>query len=199
METINDIYESDTESQNVIVDIAVLEAAKENIQPLAKGRRVTSLASVLATPHAQRDARLSATRARHRVNVETALEAAQDEDREDDDIAGIDTPLEAYARFVHWTIEHYPRGHSAESGILELLEEATRVLKDEGGGRNRSDKRYLDLWVLYAGYVDRPTLVYSFCLANDIGATHSLLYEEYAAVLEKCGKWVPFYLLMLTD
>ncbi|KAF8962544.1 hypothetical protein BDZ97DRAFT_2021605 [Flammula alnicola] len=42
-------------------------------------------------------------------------------------------PLEAYCRLVHWTVENYPQGHSAESGLLELLEEATRVLKDDRG------------------------------------------------------------------
>ena len=176
---VEDFYDTDSESTNVIVDIAVLEAAKENIQPLAKGRRVTSLASVLATPHAQRDVRLNATRAKHRANIEAALEGDSAE-----------TPLEAYARYVHWTIEHYPQGHSAESGILELLEEATRVLKDEGEGRNKADKKYLELWILYAGYVDKPALVYSFLLANEIGTAHARLYEEYAMMLERSGKYV---------
>ena len=52
------------EEENFIVDCDVLEAAKENIQPIAGGRRVTSLAAVLATPHAKRDARLATARAR---------------------------------------------------------------------------------------------------------------------------------------
>ncbi len=159
-----------------IVDCDLLEAAKENVQPLATGRRVTALSAILATPHGQREAKLVATRNRLRINVELALE---DEDGD---------PLEAYCRLVYWTVENYPQGHSAESGILELLEEATRVLKDEKGGKWREDIKYLKLWLLYAGYVDKPTLIYKFLIANEIGTQHALLYEEHAAVLERDGR-----------
>lgn len=159
-----------------IVDCDVLEAAKENVQPLATGRRVTALSAILATPHAQREAKLSATRNRLRINVELAL------DDEDDD------PLEAYCRLVNWTVENYPQGHSAESGLLELLEEATRVLKDDRGGKWRRDLKYLKLWLLYASYVEKPTIIYKFLIANDIGTEFALLYEEHAAVLERDGR-----------
>ncbi|OBZ67657.1 putative WD repeat-containing protein C9G1.05 [Grifola frondosa] len=159
-----------------IVDCDVLEAAKENIQPLASGRRVTALSAILTTPHAQRERRLASDRTRYRINVEVAL---QDED---------DDPLEAYCRFVYWTVENYPQGHSAESGLLELLEEATRVLKDDRGGKWRDDFRYLKLWVLYATYVEKPAIVYKFLVVNDIGTSYSLLYEEFAVVLERAGR-----------
>ncbi|KAF9477794.1 hypothetical protein BDN70DRAFT_880732 [Pholiota conissans] len=159
-----------------IVDCDVLEAAKENVQPLATGRRVTALSALLATPHAHREAKLSATKNRLRINVELALE---DED---------DDPLEAYCRLVNWTVENYPQGHSAESGLLELLEEATRVLKDDRGGKWRCDMKYLKLWLLYASYVEKPTIIYKFLIANDIGTEFALLYEEHAAVLERDGR-----------
>src|SRR5688572_10343425 len=102
-----------------IVDFDLLERAKENVQPLATGRRVTALAGLLSTPHAQRESKLASTRNKLRINVEIALE---DEDGD---------PLEAYCCLVYWTLENYPQGHSAESGLLQLLEEATRVLKDD--------------------------------------------------------------------
>lgn len=173
--TMTDVFD-DTEP--AIVDCDVLEAAKENIQPLASGRRVTALSAILSTPHAQRESRLAAARNRHRINVEVALE---DED---------DDPLEAYCRFVYWTVENYPQGHSAESGLLELLEEATRVLKDDRGGKWRGDMRYLKLWVLYATYVEKPAIIYKFCMVNEIGTSHSLLYEEFATVLERASRRV---------
>ncbi|KAF8155886.1 Mad3/BUB1 homology region 1-domain-containing protein [Crassisporium funariophilum] len=160
-----------------IVDCDVLEAAKENVQPLATGRRVTALSAILSTPHALREAKLSATRNRLRINVALAL----DDDDEGD-------PLEAYCRLVYWTVENYPQGHSAESGLLELLEEATRVLKDDRGGKWRGDIKYLKLWLLYASYVERPTIIYKFLIANDIGTDCALLYEEHAAVLERDGR-----------
>lgn len=159
-----------------IVDFEVLEKAKENVQPLATGRRVTTLSQVLATPHAQREARLSATRNRLRINVELALE---DEDGD---------PLDAYSRLVNWTLENYPQGHTAESGLLELLEEATRVLKGHGGGKWRLEMKYLKLWLLYASYVEKPTVIYRFLMANEIGTNFALLYEECAAVFERDGR-----------
>jgi len=171
---------SDQETEPVVVDFDVLEAAKENVQPLATGRRVTALAGLLATPHSQRDSKLAATRNRLRINVEIAL---GDEDGD---------PLEAYCRLVYWTVENYPQGHSAESGLLELLEEATRVLKDFRGGVYRGDLKYLKLWLLYASYVDKPTVIYRFLLANEIGTDFGLLYEEHAAVLERDGRRVTF-------
>ncbi|KAF7426325.1 Mitotic spindle checkpoint component mad3 [Pleurotus ostreatus] len=172
-EIVDDIFQDSTPT---IVDCDILEAAKENVQPLASGRRVTSLSAILATPHAAREAKLSATRNRLRVNVELALE-----DPEDD-------PLEAYCRFVYWTVDNYPQGQSAESGLLELLEEATRVLKDDRDGVWRGELKYLKLWVLYASFVEKPSVVYKFMLVNDIGTNHALFYEEYALVLERDGR-----------
>jgi hypothetical protein len=159
-----------------IVDFDVLEASKENVQPLAAGRRATALSAILSTPHAQRESKLAATRNRLRINLEIALE-----DEEDD-------PLEAYYRLVNWTVENYPQGHSAESGLIELLEEATRVLKDHRDGKWRGEIKYLKLWLLYASFVEKPTLIYNFLIANEIGADFALLYEEFADVLERDGR-----------
>src|SRR6266576_394152 len=165
-----------TDEQQDVVDFDVLEAAKENVQPLATGRRVTTLSQILTTPHAQREAKLYATRNRLRINVELAFE---DEDGD---------PLEAYSRLVNWTLENYPQGHTAESGLLELLEEATRVLKDDRGGKWRQEMKYLKLWLLYASYVEKPTVIYRFLIANEIGTDFALLYGELAAVLERDGR-----------
>ena len=177
---------SEIENQEItpIVDCDVLEAAKENIQPLASGRRVTALSAVLSTPHAQRESQHNSIKSRHRINITIALEG----DDPDDD------PLEAYCRFVYWTLDAYPQGHSADSGLLELLEEATRVLKDDRNGYWRGDIRYLKLWVLYANFVEKPTVIYKFLLANDIGTQHALLYEEHAAALERAGRCVLYHL-----
>lgn len=200
-----DFYEG--ENQNVIIDCDILEAAKENIQPLAGGRRVTALASVLATPHGSRDARLEATRGRLRERVKEAqlrvdkLGALkekengsvnkEDEEEEDEEFTmeeAEEALLDAYVRLVTWTVEHYPRGQSAASGILEQLEEATRVLRHSEFAKG--DARYLNLWLRYAGYVDHPEVIYEFLLANEIGTNWAKLYEEYAAVLERLNRRV---------
>src|SRR5687768_8253322 len=65
-----DVFQEQTHEQEpVVVDFDLLEAAKENVQPLATGRRVTALSQLLATPHSQREGKLLATRHRLRINV----------------------------------------------------------------------------------------------------------------------------------
>ena len=164
------------ELQDDIIDCDVLEAAKENIQPLAKGRRVTVLSAVLSKDHRERERQLSAGRAHHRQVVQDAL----DTDDENVDVLG------AYVAFVDWTVQHYPQGHNSESGIVELLEEATRALKDDRRWRN--DPRYLDLWIQYASYVERPLVIYAFLVSNEIATQLARLYVEYATVLEREGR-----------
>ncbi|THH08060.1 hypothetical protein EW145_g2960 [Phellinidium pouzarii] len=198
-------FEEDT---NAIVDCDILEAAKENIQPLAGGRRATALASVLATPHGHRDARLIATKARLRERVREAQERvdaltsskendsegehSEEEDNQDEDEDALtleeaeEILLDAYVRLVTWTVEHYPRGQSVESGILELLEEATRVMRHSEFAK--ADPRYLNLWIRYATYIDKPEIIFEFLLVNEIGTAWAKLYEEYAAVLEKSNR-----------
>ena len=169
-----------------IVDCDLLEAAKENVQPLASGRRVTSLSTILSTPHAFRDARLSHQRTLLRNAVKKALECDEgDEEVEEEESL---SPLDAYHNFVAWTLEHYPQGHSAESGLLELLEEATRALKDYNNGKYRGELKYLKLWILYASFVEKPTIIYKFLLANDIGVGWGLLYEEFSLAFEREGR-----------
>ncbi|KAG6895971.1 hypothetical protein C0992_011206 [Termitomyces sp. T32_za158] len=200
----NQNQNQDEEDQDpTIVDCDVLEAAKENVQPLGTGRRVSALSTILTTPHAQRDARLADARLRLRRDVARALAAgaapssssssltsgpsgpSNEAEAEDGDAPDA---LEAYTRLVSWTLSHYPQGPSVDSGLLELLEEATRVLLSHAGGRWRGEVRYLKLWLLYAGFVERPTVVYAFLVRNEVGTGCGLLYEEWAAVLERDGR-----------
>ena len=178
----DDVFSSQGGSDNMIVDCDLLEAAKENIQPLAAGRRVTSIVTMLQTPHAQREAKLAASRHRLRLNVEIALQ--------DDN----DDPLEAYSRLVYWTVDNYPQGPCAKSGLLELLEEATRVLKDHRDGMWRDEVKYLKLWVLYSTFVENPAVIFKFLIVNEIGTSLALLYEEYAAALERNNRYGKFLL-----
>lgn len=113
---------------------------------------------------------LSKKRDYYRAQIATALE-------EDPD------PLAAYDGFVKWILESYAREQLAQSGLLELLEEATRKFKDDAA--YKGDLRYLKLWLLYASHVEDPSLVYAFLLENNIGAVYAQMYWEYAAALEQ--------------
>jgi len=208
------------EPQEIIVDFDILERAKENVQRLASGRKVSSLLPTLGAPIAlaQKEARNGVTRKRMRMMVDVALEGAkeweakrarregkkkedgeyeaedddEEEDEEDEEEEDLDSPLQAYQTYIDWTLSTYPQGASSESGLIELLEEATRTLKDLYAGRYRQEKRYLKMWLLYAGYVERPEVVLWFLVRNEIGTDHVLVYEELAACLERDGRCVSF-------
>ncbi len=42
--------------------------------------------------------------------------------------------------------------------------------------------------VLYASYVDKPTVIYKFLLVNEIGTSYASFYEEYALALERAHR-----------
>lgn len=123
-------------------------------------------------------AQLDQIRQTYRAQLTTALE--EDED-----------PLAAYERFIKWTIESYPTNLIPKSGLLELLEEATRQFKDDAA--YKADLRYTKLWMLYAAYVDDERThisihVHKFVIQNEIGKVYAQVYEEYASALERAGR-----------
>lgn len=162
--------------QTPVVDADIILEHKENIKPLASGRRAAALADVF-TPKSkeERSARLAANKKKHMRECDDAL------DNDDD-------PLAAFVRFVDWTVDNYPQGECVESGLLELLELATRTFADSPLYKN--DMRYLKLWILYASIVDHPTKIYAYLNSNEIGTGYSLFYEEYCNTLERCGQYV---------
>ncbi|KAJ7158765.1 hypothetical protein C8R46DRAFT_1110203 [Mycena filopes] len=126
----------------------------------------------MATHPPDRD-RLSAERARFSASLETAL-------NEDD-------PLDAYDQFVKWTVHNYG-DDDPNSGLRQLLQEATSAFKSDP--LYKTDLRYLKLWLLYVRQLTRVDGVatFSFLLANGIGTSYSILYEEYARILELDGR-----------
>ncbi|KAK7050963.1 protein kinase [Paramarasmius palmivorus] len=94
-----------------------------------------------------------------------------------------DDPLALYVDFVQWIINNFS-GDDTQSGLTQLLEEATNAFRKDQS--YKSDLRYLKLWTLRARKVDvsGALALYSHLLKNDIGTSYSLLYEEYAQLLE---------------
>ncbi|PPQ99147.1 hypothetical protein CVT24_009337 [Panaeolus cyanescens] len=99
-----------------------------------------------------------------------------------------DDPLAVYEQFVKWTIKNYGDRSTPESGLLELLKEATSQFEDDDAYKN--DLRYLKLWALYAKQMDRRNAikVYGRVISSNIGTTYSALYEDYANLLEDEGR-----------
>ncbi|KAJ7274424.1 hypothetical protein B0H12DRAFT_1088678 [Mycena haematopus] len=118
--------------------------------------------------------RLAAERAHFKASLSTALQ-------DDDD------PLAAYDQFVEWTVKNYAHDDPA-SGLHELLQEATAAF--QGDPVYKTDLRYLKLWILYIHRLSRADGIakFAFLLANRIGVSYSILYEEYAAMLELDGR-----------
>lgn len=122
-----------------------------------------------------RTSQLEQERAEYRTSIREALE--EDED-----------PLAAYDDFIKWTSRTF-RENDHGSGLIQLLEEATRKFKDDA--RYSGDLRYLKLWCTYAKMVEKPALVYAHLVKKDIGCVYGLLWEEYALALEKEGRCAP--------
>lgn len=157
-------------SSTPIIDFNAIESQKENVQPLAKGRSAHALSNTLNMQHKQRQALLAQQRAEHEQIVTSH------------DNADSDDPLEAWTKYVKWCIDNYPSGQTHESGLIPLLERATRHFR--AAEQYTNDPRYLRLWILYARNVECARDVYNFLLANEIGTKLASLYEELAVVLE---------------
>ncbi|KAG8950085.1 hypothetical protein FRC00_007856 [Tulasnella sp. 408] len=156
-----------------IVDFATLEREKENITANRTGHSALALQQTFSVPRNQRQQQLAAAKERFARQLEEAHAESPD-------------PLGAYVKFVEWTIDSYPSGKSSDSGLLQLLELATRTFKDDP--QYKYDLRYLNLWLQYASLVGKPDMVYAYLVANDIGQGFSILYEEYANTLERQGR-----------
>ena len=122
------------------------------------------------------DATLASKLARTRDQYKAQLSTALTEDAD---------PLAAYDAFVKWTVDNYGR-QLAQSGLIELLEEATRHFVDDDA--YKSDLRYLKLWLLYASHVEDPTVIYDFILYKNIGKIYAQTYWEDAGALERSGR-----------
>ncbi|CAK5268434.1 unnamed protein product, partial [Mycena citricolor] len=119
--------------------------------------------------------RLSAERAHFKKSLSRAL--TEDED-----------PLATYDAFVKWTVKNYAENDPA-SELLQLLEEATDAF--QGDSNYKTDLRYLKLWILRIRHLPRDQGITKFAslMADSIGVSYSLFYEEYAALLEKDGRF----------
>jgi len=118
-----------------------------------------------------RSSQLKQEIAEYRASIAEALE--EDED-----------PLAAYDDFIRWTSRTC--SDDPNSGLVQLLEEATRKFKDDA--RYSGDLRYLKIWCSYAKVVEKPSTVYAYLVKREIGCVYALLWEEYAIALEKEGR-----------
>ncbi|KAJ2508779.1 protein kinase [Coemansia sp. RSA 2052] len=97
-----------------------------------------------------------------------------------------DDPLDVYHRYVQWLIEVIPQavGHQA---VIRLVERPLKLFRDQE--RYRNDARYVKMWIWYTGLVNEgQDAVFQYLIANKIGDSLAILYEEYGKLLESKGK-----------
>ncbi|KAJ2764586.1 protein kinase, partial [Coemansia nantahalensis] len=199
------------EASGSVVDFSDFEHQKENIQPLRRGRSAHTLAQLYAgskegstlgsdsrhslQPHrplqprtaaaaeaapAAEGAGMKMTSQLQERNAQFQAEIAQL------DVAESDDPLDVYHRYVGWLLEVFPQAHGHQM-IIKLVEAPLKLFRDQE--RYRNDARYVKMWVWYTEIIaDGQEAVFQFLVANKVGDSLALLYEEYAKLLEALGK-----------
>ncbi|KAJ2491384.1 protein kinase [Coemansia sp. RSA 2050] len=102
------------------------------------------------------------------------------------DLSETDDPLDVYFRYIQWLIEVFPQavGHQA---VIKLVERPIRLFRDQE--RYRNDSRYLKMWIWYCGLIyEGQEAVFQYLLAQRIGDSLAMLYEEYGRFLETRDK-----------
>ncbi|KAF8456801.1 Mad3/BUB1 homology region 1-domain-containing protein [Kalaharituber pfeilii] len=160
------------------VNFDLIEGHKENIMPLAGGRSARALATALAPLSSSTPQSARSEHNDQRAAFEAELLTSNE----------LDDPLEVWVRYVNWVIQTFPSGHNSESGLVQLLERATKTFIHEPHYKN--DPRYLRFWIYYIQkFSDAPREHFSYLARNDIGQRLALFYEEFAILLESLGRW----------
>lgn len=176
-----------------LINFDVIESQKENIQSLPGGRSARKLAELYSpqsvgiqgdklapiltpTPNPGDTKTLHDT-IRADFEAELAVSAESDD------------PLDAYDRYVRWTLDAYPSAQATpQSQLHVLLERATKAFV--GAAQYKNDPRYLRLWLHYIHFFsDAPRETYVYLSRHSIGENLALFYEEYAAWLEGATRW----------
>ncbi|BGP20586.1 protein kinase [Rhodosporidiobolus nylandii] len=172
------------------VDIATIEALKENIVPLQSGRSASHLAALSSSSRSGLGHKLDAEHARYAAQISAVDEYEQTGSWEDgrdglslDEVQQLaEDPLDISHQYVRFIVASYPAGASASNKLVPVLEATTR--KFLGDGRYTNDPRYFRLWAHYARNMESPEECYRFLFAKGVGEKLAALYEEYAKVLE---------------
>ncbi|KAJ2877793.1 protein kinase [Coemansia aciculifera] len=194
---------SDTHNaKESVVNFTDFEHQKENIQPLRRGRSATALA--LLYGKTSDDAPLQPARAPAmkvsttmvngepevvEIRVSAHLQAQNAQFQAEIsalDPSETDDPLDVYYRYIQWLIEVFPQavGHQA---VIKLVERPIRLFRDQE--RYRNDSRYLKMWIWYCSLIyEGQEAVFQHLLAQKVGDSLALLYEEYGKLLEGRGK-----------
>ena len=153
----------------------MLEGSKENIQPTRRGYDPRALARSLKPPTSPSSPSSSSSLlSTQRTSLESSILSYDGPD-----------PLHPWLRYLQWTLSSYP-SLSQSSNLLPLLEKCTRTFLDSPQYLN--DRRYVQVWLLYAERCPQPGDVFQFLHSRGIGSKVSQKFTEWAAWHEKLGR-----------
>ncbi|KAI9503472.1 Mad3/BUB1 homology region 1-domain-containing protein, partial [Coemansia spiralis] len=167
-----------SEQSGRIVDFSDFEHQKENIQPLSRGRSASALAQLYGKHNTNIDIRVSGHLQARNAQFQAEIAAM--------DPAETDDPLDVYFRYIQWLFEVFPQAHGNQS-VIKLVEKPLKLFCEQE--RYRNDTRYVKMWIWYTGIITTSQeVVFQFLIANKIGDSLAVLYEEYAKLLESQNK-----------
>ncbi|XP_053553881.1 mitotic checkpoint serine/threonine-protein kinase BUB1 beta [Bombina bombina] len=147
------------------------ELSKENVQPLRRGRQMSTLQEVLS----QQESSSQTSIQQQKQNFELEIRFYSGEDT-----------LDVWDRYIIWAEEAFPQGGN-ESNLAPLLERAVKMFHKEE--RYYGDLRYLKLWLKFAHFCSEPLDLYSYLHSQGIGINHALLYITWAEENEARGNY----------
>ncbi|XP_043930079.1 mitotic checkpoint serine/threonine-protein kinase BUB1 beta [Protopterus annectens] len=147
------------------------ELSKENVQPLRRGRAVSTLQEVLATQEGPSHTAVQ----QQKLAFESEIRFYKGAD-----------PLDVWDRYIKWTEEAYPQG-GKESNLTALLERVVQRFGEETKYYN--DPRLLDIWLKFANICTEPLDVYRYLHGQGIGVNVASLYIAWAEAYEAAGNY----------
>ncbi|XP_067007843.2 mitotic checkpoint serine/threonine-protein kinase BUB1 [Anabrus simplex] len=148
-----------------------LECSKENVKPLAKGRKALVLGTAL---QAEEDDELRHYLLKKRDEYELQLRCYNGDD-----------PLQVWFDYVNWVEQNFPK-NGREGNYQVLLERCLSEFQDQK--RYNEDERYVSMWIRYLNQLAiDPLELYKQVHAHGIGTQCAIYYENWAETLERSG------------
>ncbi|XP_077588119.1 mitotic checkpoint serine/threonine-protein kinase BUB1 beta [Stigmatopora nigra] len=148
------------------------ELCKENIQPLRRGRNMSSLLQAIS--HSKDGLNPAILQQRQAFESELRLYEGDD-------------PLDVWDRYIKWTEQMFPQG-GTESNLSTLLEQAVMRYVDQT--KYHDDARYVDLWIKYAENCLERLDIYRYMKAQGIGTNRAAFYIAWAEEHENRGEFL---------
>jgi hypothetical protein len=180
------------EQQPEVIEFSEWEGCKENIQPLKKGRKASSLRKVFAplqTIQQQTNVPSTTTTTtahdptvicfqNHNEKMKLGVEREQWEKKL---LEATEDPLLIWLEYLTWIEDSYPTLNKS-SMFVETLQRCTRTFTSDS--RYKNDRRFMLLWLRYADTCSDPIDVFTFMHTNGIGLDYAEFYIAWATVLE---------------